>query len=489
MIKNKIAAKLSLYFLTILLFFSLILGSLFFFFFQSYTVDLHRSELERRATKIASTLAEWDTISSSLSAIQPGNHSMKRMTDHNGYGAYLRFLDDIAMSDVWIVNSQKQLITPPQRGRKAFIYSDLPPSADQVIQEVFQGKSAFSQDFSSLISAPTLTVGTPIIDAQGKVQGVVLLHSPISGITEILRHSFLLLGASLLVALIFTLALAIKLSYRFTNPLNKMRGTALQLAEGDYLARNNLQLHDEIGQLANAMDLLSDHLLEASKEKAKLDQFRKDFIINLSHELRTPVTVIRGSLEALVDKIITSPEQITEYHKQMLAEAILLQRLIGDLLEISKLENEDFPIEKMALNLWEPLDEAIRSANALAQNKAITIHVEKDSTPYCFYGDYGRLKQLFLIILDNAVKFSPSDSTIEVTQKGNTIVIEDHGLGISPEELPYIFDRFYQASTHHFSQGSGLGLAIAKQIAQRHGIEILATSSINSGMRFELHFP
>ncbi|MBP9484577.1 MAG: two-component sensor histidine kinase, partial [Negativicutes bacterium] len=107
-----------------------------------------------------------------------------------------------------------------------------------------------------------------------------------------------------------------------------MRGTALQLAEGDYLARNNLQLHDEIGQLANAMDLLSDRLLEASKEKAKLDQFRKDFIINLSHELRTPVTVIRGSLEALVDKIITSPEQITEYHKQMLAEAILLQRLI-----------------------------------------------------------------------------------------------------------------------------------------------------------------
>lgn len=488
MIKNKIAAKLSFYFLTILLFFSLILGSLFFFFFQSYTVDLHRSELEKRATKIAETLANWETNSPSIPTTQSGNHSMKRTNDHNGYGAYLRFLDDIAMSDVWIVDAQKQLITPPH-GRKAFVYSDLPPSADQVIREVFQGKSAFSQDFSSLISAPTLTVGTPIINAQGKVEGVVLLHSPISGITEILRHSFLLLGASLLVALIFTLVLAIKLSYRFTNPLNKMRGTALQLAEGDYLAKNNLQQGDEIGQLANAMDLLSDRLLEASKEKAKLEQFRKDFIINLSHELRTPITVIRGSLEALVDQIITSPEQITEYHKQMLAEAVLLQRLIGDLLEISKLENENFPIEKTTLNLGEPLDEAIRSANTLAQEKKIRIYLEKDSIPYSVYGDYGRLKQLFLIILDNAIKFSPSDSTIEVTQKGNTIVIEDHGSGISPEELPYIFDRFYQASTHHFSQGTGLGLAIAKQIAQRHDIQMTATSSVHSGTRFELRFP
>ena len=134
-----------------------------------------------------------------------------------------------------------------------------------------------------------------------------------------------------------------------------MKDTALELAQGNYNKKNNIELSDEIGQLANAIDFLSDKLFRASKQKEKLDQFRNDFLVNISHELRTPITIIRGSLEALVDKVVSKPEQIDEYHRQMLQESISLQRLTNDLLEISKLQNDDFTIVKEDLNLWDPL--------------------------------------------------------------------------------------------------------------------------------------
>lgn len=478
--RNKITWKLTFYFSTVLLLFSIIIGSVFMMLFKSHTMQLQKAELQKRAETMASTISSFASSSSSGNGMM-GNGKM-------GYSAYLRFLNDIAMiamTDVWIVDKNLDLITAGAMTQ--YQYSDLPQDADKVVKEVFQNKTTFSEGFSGLLNKPTLTVGTPIL-SDGKVVGALLLHSPVEGINEANLQGFLILIVSIIAAFLLTLVLSGILAANFTKPLKKMKDSAMLLAAGNYTAKTGVRQRDEIGKLAAAIDILSERLDLASRESEKLNQLRRDFVANISHELRTPVTVIRGSLEALCDEVVTDPEQVKSYHRQMLNESMFLQRLVNDLLDLSRLQNTDFKIEMQEISLCDVLSDAIRSAQHMAQKRSIEIQ-QKQEAPMCSVtGDYGRLRQMFLIILDNAVKFSPQSSTIMVTMKENTVSIQDCGIGISSEDLPFIFDRFYKVKSEANKTGTGLGLAIAKQIADRHNIRISISSQTSQGTEFRFQF-
>lgn len=476
MLNNKIALKLSLSFALALIIFSIIISGVFLVLFKQYTVDLHKTQLQNYAQSLAQSLS-----------------SGKRYNGM-GYGAHLYFSSEIMGYNVWIVDENMNVITPRNMQHHKmmhanYTFSELPPNASEVIREVFQDKTVFSEGFSDVLSQLTLTVGVPIKDANGKVWGAVLLHSPVEGTTDGIYQGLMILGISIILALIIVLALAILFSYFFTKPLTKMKSVAMQLAEGNYQAKCNIKQKDEVGELANVMDLLAGRLDEASKESLKLEQMRKDFVSNISHELRTPVTVIRGSLEALCDKIITDPNQIDEYHLQMLNEAKFLQRLVGDLLDLSRLQNPDFAIEKQELNLNDVISDVIRSARQIAKNKNININIDLENPNLKISGDYGRLRQMFLIILDNAIKFSFENNKVDVLVKNDTIIIRDYGIGINEKDLPHIFDRFYKTHGEHNKVGTGLGLAIAKQIAERHNIELIAQNNFDGGAKFIFKIP
>ncbi len=475
MFKNRIALKLSSYFALALLVFSLIIGSVFLILFKNYTVELHQADLEKRAAGIAQTLSEFTSANGR----------------QGGYGAYLRFIDDIAMTDVWIVDQNRDLITrgPGMGGMgKEYVYSDLPADADSVISDVFTGKTAFSEDFSTLLNAPTLTVGTPIIAANGEITGVVLLHSPIEGINKAISDGFTALALSILAALLIAFSLSIGFSISFTRPLNRMKSTALLLADGDYTAQTQIQQNDEIGDLAVTLDILSDRLKQASQDSARLEQLRRDFVANISHELRTPITVIRGSLEALYDGVVTDPEQVKSYQQQIMFEALFLQRLVGDLLDLSRLQNTDFEIEKQEINMAEVIDDVTRSMTSIADDKGIRMETTKDNSLEHIWGDYGRLRQMLMILLDNAVKFSPENGVVKLNLTNRVLSITDNGVGIAEENLPYIFDRFHTSRSEHNKSGTGLGLAIAKQIADRHDIDIIVESEPDVKTEFRLYF-
>lgn len=512
--KNKIALKLTLYFSLSLLLFSLIIGSVFMTLFKNQTVQLHKIDMEKRATSIAGTLST--LISNSNAAATQGNeaggtngmnsanrmggmmHGMGMggmggmggmMYGMGGYSSYLQFLDEIAMADVWIVDETLQLMTIGHMTNRQINYADLPADADQVVKEVFQGRTTFSEGFSSLLNTPTLTVGAPI-KAGDKVFGALLLHSPIQGTKEALRQGAGILAMSITVALLLSLLLSLVLAYTFTKPLNRMKTSTLQLAKGDYLAKTGVRQEDEIGELASAIDILSERLESASHESDRLEQQRRDFIANISHELRTPVTVIRGSLEALCDEVITEPDQIKAYHRQMLKESIFLQHLVNDLMDLTRLQNPDFKIEMENISLGDLLRDVLRSAQNIARGKGILLKTDiEPEAPLCsIQGDYVRLRQMFLIILDNAIKFSPAEEEVWITFANNTVAIRDKGPGIPPENLPHIFDRFYKSSAVENKTGTGLGLAIAKQIAHRHRIQITVDSQPGQGTQFSFHF-
>lgn len=476
MLNNKIALKLSLSFALALIIFSIIISGVFLVLFKQYTVDLHKTQLQNYAQSLAQSL------------------STGRRYNGMEYGAHLYFSSEIMGYNVWIVDENMNVITPRNMQHHKmmhanYTFSELPPNASEVIREVFQDKTVFSEGFSDVLSQLTLTVGVPIKDANGKVWGAVLLHSPVEGTTDGIYQGLMILGISIILALIIVLALAILFSYFFTKPLTKMKSVAIQLAEGNYQAKCNIKQKDEVGELANVMDLLAGRLDEASKESLKLEQMRKDFVSNISHELRTPVTVIRGSLEALCDKIITDPKQIDEYHLQMLNEAKFLQRLVGDLLDLSRLQNPDFAIEKQELNLNDVISDVVRSAKQIAKNKNVSINIDLKNPNLKIFGDYGRLRQMFLIILDNAIKFSFENNKVDVLAKNDTIIIRDYGIGINEKDLPHIFDRFYKTHGEHNKVGTGLGLAIAKQIAERHNIELIAQNNFDGGAKFIFKIP
>ena len=136
------------------------------------------------------------------------------------------------------------------------------------------------------------------------------------------------------------------------------------------------------------------------------------------------------------------------------------------------------------MSLQDVLGDALHAADQLARKKQIAIRREMAEEPISLRGDYGRLRQMFLIVLDNAVKFSPVQSEIEVALTKDRITIRDHGAGIAPDLLPFIFDRFQKSRSEENRQGSGLGLAIAQQIAVRHGIEITVESTVGEGTYF-----
>lgn len=483
--KNKIAVKLTAYFSAALLIFSVVIGSVFMGLFKNSAINTHKKEMESRALTIAETISELTEGTGlnfgSIPGRMMGMGGMMNM--QGGLGSYLRNLDEIAMADAWIVDENLNLLTTGTMAYMQFSYADLPEDADVVVRDVFNGDTTFSQGFSELLDTPTITVGTPI-KSGNEIIGALLIHSPVKGINDAVNSGYKILLSSIIVALVLSFALSAILAFTFTKPLKRMKNTASLLAEGNYNSKTGVKQNDEIGDLAKTLDILSERLDEASYESERLQKQRQDFITNISHELRTPVTVIRGSLEAICDGIVKEPAQIKDYHKQMLNESKSLERLVNDLLELSRLQNADFKIEMQEINLCDVLKDASRSASNLAKHKNIEIEYTQDKDIFLINGDYGRLRQMFLIVIDNALKFSYENSKIYISLKDNSITIRDEGIGISSDDLPFIFDRYYRVKTVENKSGTGLGLTIANQIALRHNINISAVSDQSAGTSF-----
>jgi len=478
--KHKITRRLIGYFTIVLLLFSFTVGILFYFLFTWNTAKIQEQELKARAVSIAGTLSGFP----SHKGRGPGNGG--------GYGAYLRFLDEIAMSEVWLVDEHAQKISTGTK-RSSLSYSELPEGAKKLIHQVFLGNIATDKNFPITHGTPSVTVGAPITDPDGNIVAAILLHSPISGIDQARKDGILILVFSIGFAFFLGILLSVLFAHHFVWPLKKMKETTENIMKGNYSAITTITQKDEIGLLASNIDQLSVQLSHAEQERQKLDQMRQDFISNISHELRTPVTVLKGSLEVLDQGLITDSREMQEYFHQMLADTAHLQRLVNDLLELSRLQNPDFPIEKTKVNLADTLTDAIHAIQKISSAKQVTILLENEPKPVPFFGDYGRLRQLFTIILDNAVKFSPPEDSVLVCmqrhEKECVISITDHGTGISPEEIPLLFHRFYREHSEQNKSGSGLGLSIAKQIADRHDIGIQCQSAPGKETTFLLIFP
>ncbi len=469
--RNRIALKLLVFFAAALLLFALVSGVMFRSLFTGWIKESKREEMLNRAASLSRTLTQ------ALEGARPGG-----MRSGGQSGSYTNFVRLLTLSEpnLWVLDENLEFLSSGGMMGRKLEYSALPPDAEQLVRSVFRGETAFSEGFGDLAGVPTLTVGAPVYQGE-LVVGALLLNGALSGMEEAIQKGQSILLYSATAALLFSILLSVLLSYNFTRPIKRMKMTAQRLSDGDYEAKTGLSQKDEIGELAGSIDVLSGRLRQSREERERQEQLRRDFLANVSHELRTPVTVLRGSLEALHDGVVTQPDMVRDYYRQMLNETQGLQRLVNDLMELARLQNIDFPIESAPLLLQDVLMDALRGADRLAQGKDIHVQRHVTQEPVPFRGDYARLKQMLLIVLDNAVKFSPAGSALHVAMDNQSITVRDEGPGIPREDLPHIFDRFHKSRSEENRQGSGLGLAIAKGIADRHGMRITVDSGESGG--------
>lgn len=230
-------------------------------------------------------------------------------------------------------------------------------------------------------------------------------------------------------------------------------------------------------------------LLTDVSEAQRMEQLRRDYVANISHELRTPLTGIRGMIEPLMDGYVDTEEERQSCYGIIQRETVRLEKLVGEMLDMSRLQDGRATVELERLELPGILEAAVRSMSALARDAGVELGVETDGSRLACMGNEDRIEQVLVILLDNAIDFTPRGGRVTVFARdaGKKIVVgvRDTGCGIEPKDLPMIWERFYKADRSRMrTKGTGLGLSIAKLVVELMGGEISVQSEPGRGSEF-----
>lgn len=290
-----------------------------------------------------------------------------------------------------------------------------------------------------------------------------------------------------LVAGLAAIGLALLFSRLITNPLNQLKSSVQEMRAGVLSRRANIVSRDEIGDLASAFNSLAEQLEEN-------DRGRKQLLANVVHELRTPLSIIQGNLEAWQDGIVAAtPQTIAPVHE----EAVLLSRLITDLRDLSLAEAGQLSLTREHTELSTLIESVIAPYRERAGNHHIDIvaNTTVDALPQVCI-DPVRIRQVLRNLLDNAIRYTPAGGSIKVSatsvERGFVKVeVSDTGSGIARHDLPHVFEHFYKVdpARERSRSGSGIGLAIVKQLVEAHGGSVQVRSEADKGSTFSFTLP
>jgi two-component system, OmpR family, sensor histidine kinase MprB len=316
------------------------------------------------------------------------------------------------------------------------------------------------------------------------VPAVVQLARPLNGVDSILRHLRLFLALIVAGGVAVAAALGRMASRRVLAPLGEVAQVAQEIGETeDLTTRLHVHADDEVGQLATNFNAMLDRL-EASRE-ALDDSVRaqRQLVADASHELRTPVTSLRTNIEVLLQEGDLEPEDRRRLLADVVEQSEELTALVGDLIELARGDQPGAEPDDVRL------DGVAAESLARARRNAPSIDFEATLVPTLVDGAPERLARAINNLLDNAARHSPPGGTVELQVGPTGVEVRDHGTGVDPEDLPYVFDRFFRGRNSRGRQGSGLGLAIVRQVAEQHGGSASVANAVDGGAIFTLHLP
>ncbi len=293
------------------------------------------------------------------------------------------------------------------------------------------------------------------------------------------------LATTLLIAGLIVILMAFGIGWVLSGitlqPIHRITRTAQTIGdERDFTRRVDYTgPPDEVGQLAGTFNSMLSRLQDAFRKVEHSLQMQRDFVADVSHELRTPLTTLRGNLGLLRRDPPMPPDEQADILADMVDENDRLIRLVNDLLLLARAD-AGRRLEKEPLDLLSILEESVRQAHQLDESRPINLSVEGECM---ILGDRDALKQVMLILLDNALKHSDGEIDVTVRQEGEEVEVrvQDHGPGISPDNMVHVFDRFYRGEESSITPGFGLGLPIAKSLVEGMGGTIAIESEVGEG--------
>ncbi len=418
--------------------------------------------LYREATLIANTYA------SDLYSNQVSLDAVKTQLD--ALSSYLS-------STVWIINPSGRIILDSS----APVDIDNPIIIENFDPTITAGSYYTVGNFFQAFSEDTLSVFAPIT-SNFKVNGYVVIHMPMQFIQQsadgLLNISYILLVIMLLLSMIIL--------FFFTEmvyiPLRKITHATEQYAAGNMHYQFQVESDDEMGYLAASLSYMANEI-------AKSEDNQKKFVANVSHDFRSPLTSIKGYLEAMLDGTIP-PEMNQKYLQIVLNETERLTKLTNGLLQLNNLNTKGMVLNKTDFDINQVIRNTAATFEGICKNKMIGIKLILTGDYLTVHADFDKIQQVLYNLLDNAIKFSHNDSIIkiETTEKSNKVMIsiKDYGIGIPKESQKLIWDRFYKSdlSRGKDKKGTGLGLSIVKEIIHSHNENINVVSTEGVGTEF-----
>lgn len=332
----------------------------------------------------------------------------------------------------------------------------------------------------------TLPSGDKVLSHTVMLSGIAPEYSAMRIMTTVNAIDVQLLELGILLSLI---ALAIVALMFFSGlyfvksiviPVRQISETARSYAEGDFSERIEKVKDDELGELCDAINYMATEL-------ENTDKIKNEFISSVSHELRTPLTAIKGWSETLCE-MDADPETFQKGMRVITGEAQRLSQMVEELLDFSRIQDGRFTLHKETMDILAELEDAVLIYTERAKSLGIEMIYDGPEMLPFVYGDRSRLRQVFINIIDNAVKYSNAGGrvTVEALQVKSDIVIliTDTGVGIAPEDLPKIKTKFYKAN--HTRRGSGIGLAVANEIVEMHDGSIAINSELGKGTTVQI---
>jgi signal transduction histidine kinase len=476
MFKKNITFKLTLGFLSIAIVSTLFIGIIALNIFKNNIYEVKKNNMKKHALAISQTIKPY----------------VSNTSNNEEFVKIIHLLNDIDNAKLWILNGDKSIITASDTNDDIKYINDstVKELYDSNNSKVLEGTETYYDGYNPYYNEDMMTIAVPIKE-NNNVIGAVILNSSMYDLSNSMNKFFFslilaVLGESIIVGL-----LGYYFSRNISKPIKEINAAALELARGQYGIKTNIYQKDEIGELSSSFDLLSLKLKHIISEKEKLEQMRKEFISNVSHEFRTPLTVIKGNLESIVDGM-TKPEQVADTCVTLIKETNRLERMVKDLLNLSKLESGKLEIDFNKLDVNMLINDTIRSLKPLIRSKDIELQLSLESSLPTLLSDYDKLKQLIIIFLDNAIKFSENNGILKVTtykeNKNIYIAIKDNGIGIPKDEIQYLGEKFYKIDKARNSNGTGLGLSIAKRLVKVLNGNVSIESELGKGTTITISF-
>jgi len=359
-----------------------------------------------------------------------------------------------------------------------------------------KGSTATTQTMDPDTGQPVFAAVVPMGDSKEPIYKGILLEAKTSNLDLGLSKMRLYMVIWGVVILLFIIFISVYLALYISRPISRLAAAAAEISRGSYVPDDKEQPLDEINILGGELNKLAERLQKVQAESSKVEEERTRLFAEISHELRTPLTAVQGFVEAIRDGVVQDDALRERYLDTIYNQTIHISRLVDDILELSRLESGNITVEKLPVDLNALAQGVAMSMEPVASRTNTSLLIDKKSEKAMILGDADRLEQVIRNLLKNAIRATENGAIriqVEVRQGKVMLCIEDNGIGIAPEDLPHIWERFYriknQRDEHLKEKGSGLGLVIVKKLVQLQSGEIDVASELGKGTIFRICFP